>query len=213
MIKWCLHLRHLSSGCYESHRKSGCLSLPSQRTLRHYTHFATAESGFSTAVDEQLIEAVRISTCPEWKKCVVVLMDEMHIREDVIYNKFSGASHTYVYMYIQWMPIIHIIGELGWIRWVKGYERSPCWLWGQVGERHYSCQAHGQVNASSNSERAQQWAAVPMHTVSLCFTSWRRNVPHSLESCWWFAVMWIPCDGADIWWSSSQPTDVPATHS
>lgn len=90
MIKWCLHLRHLSSSSYEALRRSGCLSLPSQRTLRDYTHFAKAESGFSTAVDEQLIEAARITTCPEWQKCVVLLMDKMHIREDLVYNKVSG---------------------------------------------------------------------------------------------------------------------------
>ena len=42
MIKWCIHLCHLSSGCYEALRKSRCLSLPSQRTLRDYTHIAAA---------------------------------------------------------------------------------------------------------------------------------------------------------------------------
>ena len=70
-------------------RRSGCLSLPSQRTVRDYTHFAKAESGFSTAVDEQLIEAARITTCPEWQKCVV-LMDEMHvhIRKDLVPDRY-----------------------------------------------------------------------------------------------------------------------------
>ena len=89
MIKWCIHLQHHSSGCYEALRKSGCISLPSQRTLRDYTHIAAAGSGFSTAVDQQLIDAAELVTCPEWKKCVVVLLDEMHIREDLVYNKFS----------------------------------------------------------------------------------------------------------------------------
>jgi len=65
MIKWYLHLRHLSSSSYEALRKSRCLSLPSQRTLRDYAHYAKAEAGFSTAVDEQLIEASEVATCPE----------------------------------------------------------------------------------------------------------------------------------------------------
>ena len=95
MIKWCLHLRHLSSSSYEALRKSGCVSLPSQRTLRDYTHYAKAEAGFSTAVDKQLIEVSEVATCPSWKKSVVILMDEMHIREDLVYNKFSGKSCTY----------------------------------------------------------------------------------------------------------------------
>jgi len=92
MIKWCLHLRHLSSSGYEALRKSGCLTLPSQRTLRDYTHYAKATSGFSTDVDCQLISAAEVTVCPDWKKCVVVLMDEMHIREDLVYDKVTGMS-------------------------------------------------------------------------------------------------------------------------
>ena len=90
MIKWCIYLRHLSSGCYEALRQSGCITLPSQRTLRDYTHFSKASVGFSTDVDLQLIEAAEVLSCPEWKKCVVVLMDEMYIRENLVYDKSSG---------------------------------------------------------------------------------------------------------------------------
>ena len=39
-------------------------------TMRDYTHFAMAESEFSNAVDKQLIETAKISTCLEWKKHV-----------------------------------------------------------------------------------------------------------------------------------------------
>lgn len=56
MIKWCLYLRHRSSGAYETLRKSGCLHLPSQRTLRDYTHVAETKIGFSKEVDDMLIE-------------------------------------------------------------------------------------------------------------------------------------------------------------
>ena len=38
MIKWCIYLRAHSQGAYETLRQSGCISLPSQRTLRDYTH-------------------------------------------------------------------------------------------------------------------------------------------------------------------------------
>ena len=34
MIKWCIHLRMLSSSCYNSFRSSGVVRLPSERTLR-----------------------------------------------------------------------------------------------------------------------------------------------------------------------------------
>ena len=97
MIKWCIYLSHLSSGGYEALRKSGCISLPSQRTLRDYTHVANVTSGFSSDVDLQLFEAAKISTCPEYEKRVVVLMDEMHIRESLVYDKVSGM-HGQLYM-------------------------------------------------------------------------------------------------------------------
>ena len=51
MIKWCLYLRHRSSGAYETLRKTGCIYLPSQRTLRDYTHVAGSRMGFSKEVD------------------------------------------------------------------------------------------------------------------------------------------------------------------
>ena len=51
MVKWCLYLRHKSSSAYELLRESGCLTLPSQRTLRDYTHHVKANVGFSAEVD------------------------------------------------------------------------------------------------------------------------------------------------------------------
>ena len=51
MIKWCLYLKHKSSSMYKALRESGCISLPSQRTLRDYTHCITATVGFSDHVD------------------------------------------------------------------------------------------------------------------------------------------------------------------
>ena len=91
MIRWCLYLRHRSSGAYETLRSSGCLVLPSQRTLRDYTHYVNAAPGFSLEVDQQLMTAASIDTLEEWQKCILLLLDEMHIREDLVYEKHSGA--------------------------------------------------------------------------------------------------------------------------
>ena len=54
MIRWCLYLRHLSSKAYEVMRSSGVLHLPSQRTLRDYTHYVPATIGYSSEVDRCL---------------------------------------------------------------------------------------------------------------------------------------------------------------
>lgn len=80
-----------SSGAYETLRSSGCLQLPSQRTLRDYTHYIEALPGFSTDVDKMLMEAAKTDTCLEREKCVILLLDEMHIREDLVFDKHTGS--------------------------------------------------------------------------------------------------------------------------
>ena len=84
MIKWCLYLRYKSSGVYEALKESGCLKLPSQRTLRDYTHVIKAANGFTLEGDEYLVRVAELSTLKEWQKCVALVIDEMFIREDLI---------------------------------------------------------------------------------------------------------------------------------
>lgn len=96
IIKWCLYLRHQSSKCYETLRDSGCIHLPSQRTLRDYSNCVKAGAGFSTSVDMQLMQAAKIGVCPEWHKYVILLVDEMYIREGLVYNKYTGRMTGFV---------------------------------------------------------------------------------------------------------------------
>eukprot|EP00731_Ephydatia_muelleri_P025383 Em0017g466a len=49
-----------------------------------------SSSGFSTDVDKMLMDAARITTCPEREKYVILLLDEMHVRDDLVYDKHSG---------------------------------------------------------------------------------------------------------------------------
>ena len=96
MIRWCLFLRHQSQSAYETLPQSGCISLPSQRTLRDYTHYVEASTGFNTEVDKQLMEAAKIGDCKEYEKCVIILLDEMHIREDLVFDKSTGTLVGFV---------------------------------------------------------------------------------------------------------------------
>ena len=96
MVKWCIYLRHKSSGAYKLLRNSGCVLLPSQRTLRDYTHYVKATVGFSNEVDVQLAAAAKLDSCKEYEKCVVMLMDEMYIREELVYDKHNGSLIGFV---------------------------------------------------------------------------------------------------------------------
>ena len=91
MIRWCLYLRHLSGSAYEMLRKSGVVKLPSQRTLRDYTYTAKAAAGFSREVDMHIMEAAKLLSCPDREKHVILLMDEMHLREDLVYDCHTGS--------------------------------------------------------------------------------------------------------------------------
>ena len=82
MIRWCLYLKHISSGAYEAIRNSGELTLPSQRTLRDYTHHMPSKVGFNASVDEQLMVEAGMDHLKEYEKCVVILADEMHIKDE-----------------------------------------------------------------------------------------------------------------------------------
>ena len=44
-------------------------------------------SGVSEEIDQQLMEAAKIQYCTEREKCLAILMDEMHIKEGVVYDK------------------------------------------------------------------------------------------------------------------------------
>ena len=89
IIKWCLYLRYQSSKAYETVRSSGVIKLPSQRTLRDYSHCVSSEPGFSIDVDLLLMKN-NMSSCLEHQKLVILLLDEMYIHEDLVYDKHSG---------------------------------------------------------------------------------------------------------------------------
>ena len=98
MIKFCIYLRHISSKSYEVLRQSGVINLPSQRTLRDFTNCVKARPGFSHDVDAQLLSSVNTNSCPSWHKLVALLLDEMHLKEGLVYDKHTGRMVGFVDM-------------------------------------------------------------------------------------------------------------------
>ena len=87
LIKWCLHLKFKSTGAYHALRSTGVLTLPSERTLFDYSHWNKGNLGFSATVNKQLIEEANIKD--EKDKYVTLILDEMKIREDLVFDKHS----------------------------------------------------------------------------------------------------------------------------
>ena len=71
-------------------RQSGCLHLPSQRTLRDYTHIAKGRTRFSKEVDMMLMKHANIQSCADHEKYVCLIFDEMHVKADLVYEKNTG---------------------------------------------------------------------------------------------------------------------------
>jgi len=60
IIKWCLHVKYRSSSAYHAIRSTGVLTLPSERTLRDYTHCTTERCGFQKHINLELIKEANV---------------------------------------------------------------------------------------------------------------------------------------------------------
>ena len=73
--------------CIINLRKSNCINLPSQRTLRDYTHFVDSVSGFTDDLDSQLVQDSKLTSLKEHEKYVGLIGDEMHVKQGLVYDK------------------------------------------------------------------------------------------------------------------------------
>ena len=63
------------------------LTLPSERTLRDFTHCICAGVGFIPEVDAQLVKEANIISNKD--RFVVLSWDEMKIKEDLVFDKHT----------------------------------------------------------------------------------------------------------------------------
>ena len=90
MIRWCIYLRHQSQAAYETLCQSKCIPLPFQRTLCDHTHHIRSTNGFSAEVDMQLCQAANLKSSKKIDQYVILILDEMHIKESLVYDKHTG---------------------------------------------------------------------------------------------------------------------------
>ena len=86
MVRWCLNLRLLSIAAYHGLRTSGFVTLPSERTLRDYTHYVKFRTGFQPDVEQMLAKERKLGEVPAWKLNVVLALDQMKIKESLVYD-------------------------------------------------------------------------------------------------------------------------------
>ncbi|XP_052126892.1 uncharacterized protein LOC127750159 isoform X2 [Frankliniella occidentalis] len=99
MVRFALSLHLTSPAAYKVMRETGMVKLPSSRTLFNYSHAKPIEEGIDKAVLEKLAADVEtmcnkvneLSGKQETHKKYFVLMgDEMHISQNLVFQKSSG---------------------------------------------------------------------------------------------------------------------------
>ena len=99
IIKFCLALYAKSPAAYDLLRLnekegSGCLILPSKRTLRDYRNYIKPKTGFNTDIINDLSE--KTTSFSNLERFVCLSFDEMKIQEDLVWNKHTGELIGFV---------------------------------------------------------------------------------------------------------------------
>ena len=96
MVRWCLSVKQTSSTAYDTLYNSGLVTLSSKQTLRYYTHTCVVSSGFCNSIDDRLIQDASFDGVADWQEHVVLIFDEMHIKEDLVFNKTTGLLKGFI---------------------------------------------------------------------------------------------------------------------
>ena len=90
VIRFALSLKYASTAAFQQVTKLGFLALPSERTLRDYTHWCSIKTGMQAPFINQLKHAIKEEKITEDKKQFCLLMDEMKIKSGLVFSKSSG---------------------------------------------------------------------------------------------------------------------------
>lgn len=90
VIRFALSLKYASTAAFQQVTKLGFLALPSERTLRDYTHWCTIKTGVQAPFIDQLKHAIKEEKITGDKKQFCLLMDEMKIKSGLAFSKSSG---------------------------------------------------------------------------------------------------------------------------
>lgn len=108
IIKWCLSLKLKSSSAYRAMKDTGFIRLPSERTLRDYTHVFKAKPGIQEEVSDQIAKEVNIDELEPWQTNVCIIFDEVKIKEGLVYDKHTG----YILGFVELGDVNKCIDEL-----------------------------------------------------------------------------------------------------
>ena len=91
IIRFALSLHYSSRAAYHMVTKSGFLSLPSERTLRDYSHWCTTQNGVNYDFLKQarkVLEQEGVKS--DDQRQYILLLDEMKVKTGLVFSKSSG---------------------------------------------------------------------------------------------------------------------------
>ena len=71
-------------------RSSGFITLPSERTLRDYTNYIKSVPGYQQELIDMMRHESNCNELSESRRYVTIVLDEMKIKEDIVFDKHSG---------------------------------------------------------------------------------------------------------------------------
>ena len=90
IVRFALSLRYASTSAYRAVTKCGFLSLPSERTLRDYTHWCSVHNGIQVPFIQQMKKELDRQGIVGTKRVLCLLMDEMKIKSGLVFSKSTG---------------------------------------------------------------------------------------------------------------------------
>ena len=88
IIRFALSLHGKSAAAYRELQESGALILPSERVLRDYKNYFKPKAGINLENIESLRE--KAATLTGIQRYLVLVMDEMKIQSNLVFDKYSG---------------------------------------------------------------------------------------------------------------------------
>ena len=101
MVRLAILLRCQSKSAYATLRNTGVLKLPGESTLKDYTNAVLPQAGFDKTTMKELDQTVK--AWPDSKRFVVLMHDEMSIKEDLVFDRRSGEVVGFINP-ANWMP-------------------------------------------------------------------------------------------------------------
>ena len=94
IIRFALSLHGKSAAAYREIQESGALVLPSERVLRDYKNYFKPKAGINLENIESLRE--KAATLTGIQRYLVLVMDEMKIQSNLVFDKYSGELIGFV---------------------------------------------------------------------------------------------------------------------